>query len=87
MRNTRPISDFHQACQDVIDLAKGQYAGYAQQYAKAGLRMGDRHAIKLQALYILTNLTHWQGQDARHAKAALRDFASDVIPMANARAS
>lgn len=46
----------------------------AKAYARAGRVMTDPDAIESQALYLLSNLSTWRGEQARQAKTALRTF-------------
>ena len=48
--------------------------GYAKAYAQAGLRMTDREEIRVQALYILSNMTGWRGEQATLVRTTLRLF-------------
>lgn len=63
-------SQFHNACREVINFCPNEYA---KAYAKAGLHMNGSEMAD-QALYILSNLTHWRGDIARKTKAKLREY-------------
>jgi hypothetical protein len=69
---------FHEACQRVIRAASqakpDALIQYAASYAKRGMQMRDMHEIKVQALYILNNLSAWRGDEARIVKATLKGF-------------
>lgn len=69
---------FHEACQRVIRAAKDAKPGalihYGAAYAREGMRMHDMQHIKVQALYILNNLSAWRGDEARMVKATLKGF-------------
>jgi hypothetical protein len=71
---------FQECCQRVIRAAKEakphNMIQYARTYAEAGLGMHDRHSIKSQALYILSNLGTWRGEEAKMVKAQLKEFAN-----------
>ena len=68
--------NFKTICQRVIDAAKAAPGNsglqYAAGYAKAGLHMTDPEAIRVQRLYIDSNLGSWRGEEARTVKKALR---------------
>lgn len=70
---------FNEACQRVIRAAKqakpDSLIQFAASYAKAGVSMTDREAIRVQSLYILNNLSGWKGEEARKVKATLNQFA------------
>ncbi|MGL5737167.1 MAG: hypothetical protein ACRCYS_20105 [Beijerinckiaceae bacterium] len=67
---------FHEICNRVIAAAKHapQNSGlqYAAAYAKAGLGMTDPEMIRVQKLYIDSNLSSWRGPEAREVKYQLR---------------
>lgn len=69
---------FNEACQRVIraagNAAPNALIQYAASYASAGIHMRDRDAIRVQALYILNNLSGWRGDEARMVKDTLRQF-------------
>jgi hypothetical protein len=66
---------FREACQRVIIHCPNPYA---KSYAGAGVGLvtadAPRHELEVQALYILSNTTHWRGDEARMVKQLLRDF-------------
>ena len=72
---------FNEACQRVMHWAGKNSKRYtvsgpmAYVYARAGLHMTDREMIRVQALYILSNLQGWRGEEARMVKATLKHFA------------
>lgn len=51
---------------------------YAVAYATAGEQLvrenADFHTCKVQALYVLSNLSHWRGDEAKAVKETLRAF-------------
>jgi len=71
---------FNEVCQRVIWAAMNAKPGstiqYAKSYAHAGISMTDRKMIAVQALYILSNLAGWRGDEARMVKATLKQFAA-----------
>ena len=70
---------FAECCQRVLAVNSKRRPGgmmdYAAAYAHAGLSMTDRKMIAFQASYILQNLAHWRGEEARMVKAQLNEFA------------
>lgn len=70
---------FNEVCLRVCNAAKNNPNNsnlqYAAGYASAGRRMHDREEIRVQALYILSNLQYWRGDEARTVKALLKQFA------------
>ena len=70
------INTFHDACRAVLadaDNHKGNMP-YARAYAKAGLHITVPDAQRTQALYVLTNLSHWRHADAKAVRAFLKEF-------------
>jgi hypothetical protein len=67
---------FFEACQRI---ARNENCDpYAKAYAKAGIAMCRNYtmeAIKVQSLYLLSNLTYWRGEEAKKVKNVLRHFA------------
>lgn len=59
---------FHAVCRTVIEESNNEYA---KSYASAGLSMDDDEEIRVQALYIRSNLDHWRGPVAKQAKSHL----------------
>ena len=47
---------------------------YAVNYAKAGLKIYNDHTLKVQVLYVLNNITHWRGDEAKAVRATLKSF-------------
>lgn len=61
---------FDDACK--LILADPKANPYAQTYARAGIGMtGEMQRV--QALYILSNLSHWRGPEAKNVRARLRE--------------
>lgn len=53
--------------------SQGGNIQYAASYARAGLGMiGEERRV--QALYILSNLSGWRGEEAKAVKEALKSF-------------
>ena len=46
---------------------------YAQTYAKVSEDMYGE-TLRVQTLYVLSNLQHWRGKEAREAKIVLKRF-------------
>ena len=65
---------FWKCCQEIlkIETKPGAMLGYAQAYAEAGLGLSDEDSIRVQVLYILSNLSTWKGEKAREVKAILK---------------
>jgi hypothetical protein len=60
---------FDQCC-EAISLSTSAN-GYAKAYARAGRGMTGEEA-RVQALYILNNITHWRDAGAKEVRAALK---------------
>jgi len=67
---------FNEACQIILKTCPNNYA---KAYARAGLSMTDRNDIAVQAIYILSNTSHWHGDMSRVVKNTLREFASQKL--------
>lgn len=72
---------FEEACKAIIaageDPKQVQQVNYAVNYASAGIHLINKdniHARKLQALYILNNITRWRGDTAKAVRAFLKEF-------------
>jgi hypothetical protein len=63
---------FHECCRAVIAARVNMYA---TAYATAGLSLRDDVAVAAQALYILSNLTHWRTPLGAQVRANLRRIA------------
>lgn len=62
---------FDQCCRAILAHCSDPYA---KAYAKRGLGM-EGEERRVQALYILNNITHWRSGPAREVRAALKGFA------------
>jgi len=69
------INKFHEACQNIVDNADQKALNYAVNYAKYGLELEELADVKVQALYILNNMTHWRGDLAKETRATLKEVA------------
>ena len=66
---------FHNCCERILyewERTHSKALDYATGYAKHGTKCIDAHEIKVQALYILNNITHWRGQLAKETRADLK---------------
>lgn len=74
-----PTMSFDDACRAVIRAAAWAkptaLIQYAASYAEAGIGMTGEDA-RVQALYILNNLSEWRAPEAKAVRAALRHTAS-----------
>lgn len=72
INSTTSLTTFHDACKMV-------YMGcpnlIAKSYARAGMTLTTSDAQETQALYILSNINFWRGQDAKNVRQFLRTFA------------
>ncbi len=67
------MMNFHEACLAIVDNRAAKSLNYAVGYAEAGLGMEmGSHEAKVQALYVLNNVTHWRGDLAKTVRAALK---------------
>lgn len=62
---------FDEACNQIVASCPNEYA---RAYAGAGIGMTGE-ARRVQALYILSNITHWRGDRAKEVRTALKGYA------------
>lgn len=83
-----PHMSFASCCDAIIADANNPALNWAVNYAKAGRNMTGEEA-RVQALYILGNITHWRGDKAREVRAALKiigkERVDNVVPMRGKR--
>jgi hypothetical protein len=67
------MMNFTEACLAIVENRTAKPLNYAVAYAGVGLGMepGTEEA-RVQALYILNNMTHWRGDLAKTVRAALK---------------
>jgi hypothetical protein len=67
------MMNFHEACLAIVDNRAAKALNYAVAYAEVGLgmEMGTDES-RVQALYILNNITYWRGDLAKTVRAALK---------------
>ena len=63
---------FQECCNSIIAHQDQPSLNYAVGYAKAGRHMTDPHEIRVQALYILNNMSYWRGDIAKEVRASLK---------------
>ena len=68
------MEKFHEACRLVVKNQTAKALNYCVNYAKYGLEVSDESEAKVQALYVLSNMTHWRGDDAKRARQLLKEF-------------
>lgn len=66
------INTFHQACKIIYMTCPNLIA---KSYARAGLSLTTCEAQEAQALYILSNLNFWRGEEAKAIRSFLHTFA------------
>lgn len=69
---TSPLEQFHTACRAVLADSKAPSLNYAIGYARAGLTMHITEECRVQALYIVNNITHWRHPQAKEVRAILK---------------
>jgi hypothetical protein len=67
---------FEECCGAIIaagnDPKQVRQVNYAVGYAEAGKRMTDPDEVRVQALYIITNIASWRGDVAKQVRADLK---------------
>ncbi len=72
MSEEQQLEEFHLACQNIVDNREAKALNYAVNYARYGLTVTSLYEAKVQALYILNNMTHWRGEVAKETRAILK---------------
>jgi len=67
------LEKFHKACQNIIDNRNAKALNWAVNYAKYGLTIRTDYEVKVQALYILNNMTRWRGDIAKETRQMLKE--------------
>lgn len=67
---------FHECCRIILEHTTTKFWA-AKSYARHGLLIdpNDSHAVRSQAMYLLSNLAQWRGERPREVKAWLRLYA------------
>lgn len=64
----------HEACAAILRNRQEKALNYAVEYARAGQDMTGPDA-RIQALYILNNMSRWRGPEAKLVRESLRAIA------------
>ena len=67
---------FNQCCERILADCKD---AQAKAYASVGIGMTDQDAIRIQSLYILSNLSRWRSKDAKAVRASLKQYANPAM--------
>ena len=57
----------------IINNSHEKALNYAVEYAKAGLDMTG-YELRIQCLYVLSNMTRWRGDLAKEVRRVLKEF-------------
>ena len=77
MTDPKTIASFHVICREVLRSCPNSEAiGYASR----GLVCHTADAVHSQALYLLSNLSHWRHIHAKPCRQALRDIIAALEP-------
>lgn len=71
------LDKFHKACQNILDNRDAKALNWAVNYAQYGLQITDPEEVKIQALYILNNMTYWRGDVAKETRKLLKEVSKD----------
>ena len=74
---TIQISEVHDALRKIVANQDAKALNYCVNYAKAGLYMSYIDELKTQVLYVLNNMTHWRGDDAKLVRTTLKQFVKE----------
>jgi hypothetical protein len=76
------LEKFQDACMEVIKAANDPkqvtQVNWAGNYAKYGLLIKDEQEAKVQAMYILNNITHWRGDTAKEVRATMKKIMKEI---------
>jgi len=50
---------------------------YAVNYARVGLSQTG-YELKVQCLYVLSNMQYWRGNTAKHVRSVLKEFTKEM---------
>ena len=73
-KEPHPMLTMHQCCTAILQSAHEKALNYAVNYARHGLTCEGPEA-KVQALYILGNITRWRGPMAKQVRESLKHIA------------
>lgn len=65
---------FNECCEAIISDQDSPALNWCVNYAKEGRKMTDKMERKIQALYILNNMTRWRGPTAKCVRESLKQF-------------
>jgi len=65
------------ACRVIVNNAEVKALNYAVNYAKVAAGMTGR-GLQVQILYVLNNITHWRGLEAKEVRKTLKMFINDI---------
>lgn len=64
---------FDECCATILRNRNEKALNYAVEYARAGLGMNGADA-RVQALYILNNMSRWRGDTAKQVRESLKSI-------------
>ena len=67
-------SQVHDAFRTIIMNREAKALNYAVNYAQVGLELHGKDLF-YQVLYVLNNMTHWRGTEAKAVRDTLKTFA------------
>lgn len=69
------MMNMHEACAAIVTNRHEKALNYAVHYAYAGMHMTGADA-RVQAIYILNNMSRWRGPTAKLVRESLRAIAA-----------
>ena len=72
--STKKLTVFKECCHTILKYRDQKALNYAVNYARYGLSISNVEEAQVQALYILNNITHWRGEEAKAVRQALKEF-------------
>jgi len=63
----------YQALESIIKNRNSKALNYCANYARAGLNMTG-YELNVQCLYVLSNMTHWYGEEATKVRNTIKEF-------------
>jgi hypothetical protein len=65
--------EVYDCLQVIVDNKEAKALNYAVNYARYGIGMTG-HELKIQCLYVLSNMQYWRGPQAKEVRKTLKAF-------------
>lgn len=58
----------------IVNNSHEKALNYAVNYARYGLTIDDPYELKVQCLYVLSNMIRWRGEEAKRVRETLKRY-------------